>query len=200
IWYAGFGTGQVGRVTPAGAVTTFPVSAPKAQPFGMATGPDGNVWFAAQANRIGRITPAGTVTEFALPTANSGVADITLAPDGNLWFTEHTGNRIGKITTAGAIQEFPLPTAGQPYRIAAGPDGNLWFTEFAGNKITRMTPDGRFREYPLPNARSGAYGITVGPDAAILAEYLSAAEKERLAAWEPYRSTGRQGQVTYTKG
>jgi uncharacterized protein len=40
----------------------------------------------------------------------------------------------------------------------------------------------------------------VGPDTAILADYLSAAEKERLAAWEPYRATGRQGQVTYTKG
>jgi uncharacterized protein len=40
----------------------------------------------------------------------------------------------------------------------------------------------------------------VGPDAAILAEYLSQAEKERLAAWEPYRAIGRNGHVTYTKG
>src|SRR5262249_37216178 len=40
----------------------------------------------------------------------------------------------------------------------------------------------------------------VGPDAAILANYLSAAEKDRLAGWDPYRSTGRTGNVTYTKG
>jgi uncharacterized protein len=40
----------------------------------------------------------------------------------------------------------------------------------------------------------------VGPDAAILAGYLSAAEKDRLASWEQYRSTGRFGHVTYTKG
>jgi uncharacterized protein len=40
----------------------------------------------------------------------------------------------------------------------------------------------------------------VGPDAAILANYLSAAEKDRLARWDPYRSTGRTGNVTYTKG
>jgi 2-methylisocitrate lyase-like PEP mutase family enzyme/predicted TIM-barrel fold metal-dependent hydrolase len=40
----------------------------------------------------------------------------------------------------------------------------------------------------------------VGPDAAILSAYLSAAEKERLAGWEPYRSTGRFGHVTYTRG
>ena len=40
----------------------------------------------------------------------------------------------------------------------------------------------------------------VGPDAAILSEYLSAVEKDRLAGWEQYRSTGRFGHVTYTKG
>src|SRR5229473_1665980 len=40
----------------------------------------------------------------------------------------------------------------------------------------------------------------VGPDAAILDRYLSRAEKDRLAAWEEYRSTGRNGHVTYTKG
>src|ERR1044071_6331608 len=40
----------------------------------------------------------------------------------------------------------------------------------------------------------------VGPDAAILESYLSAADKERLARWAPYRATGRSGRVTYTKG
>jgi predicted TIM-barrel fold metal-dependent hydrolase len=40
----------------------------------------------------------------------------------------------------------------------------------------------------------------VGPDAAILSGYLSGAEKERLAGWEQYRSQGRFGHVTYSKG
>src|SRR5437764_11178455 len=40
----------------------------------------------------------------------------------------------------------------------------------------------------------------VGPDAAILDRYLAQAEKDRLAGWQQYRSTGRNGQVTYTKG
>jgi predicted TIM-barrel fold metal-dependent hydrolase len=40
----------------------------------------------------------------------------------------------------------------------------------------------------------------VGPDAAILSRYLSAAETERLAAWEPYRAAGRNGHVTYNRG
>ena len=40
----------------------------------------------------------------------------------------------------------------------------------------------------------------VGPDAAILDRYLSRAERDRLAGWEEYRSTARNGHVTYTKG
>ncbi len=40
----------------------------------------------------------------------------------------------------------------------------------------------------------------VGPDAAILSAYLSAAEKDRLAGWAPYKSRDRHGHVTYTKG
>src|SRR5436309_14330311 len=40
----------------------------------------------------------------------------------------------------------------------------------------------------------------VGPDALILEPYLSAADRERLARWAPYRVTGRSGRVTYTKG
>jgi hypothetical protein len=40
----------------------------------------------------------------------------------------------------------------------------------------------------------------VGPDARILAGYLSEAEKERLRGWEAYKSQGRSGHVTYTKG
>jgi predicted TIM-barrel fold metal-dependent hydrolase len=40
----------------------------------------------------------------------------------------------------------------------------------------------------------------VGPDAAILAAYLGAAEKARLAGWAEYEARDRHGRVTYTKG
>jgi len=40
----------------------------------------------------------------------------------------------------------------------------------------------------------------VGPDARILASYLSEAEKERLRSWEAYKSRDRHGRETYTKG
>ena len=40
----------------------------------------------------------------------------------------------------------------------------------------------------------------VGPDAAILRTYLSAAEQDRLAGWAEYEARDRHGRVTYTRG
>jgi len=67
-------------------------------PFGIATGPDGNVWFAETgANRIGRITPSGVVTEFGTGIGPGTFPfGITTGPDGHLWFTG-LGDRIGRL-------------------------------------------------------------------------------------------------------
>ena len=40
----------------------------------------------------------------------------------------------------------------------------------------------------------------VGPDARILADYLSVAEKDRLRGWASFKSVDRHGRETYTKG
>ena len=40
----------------------------------------------------------------------------------------------------------------------------------------------------------------VGPDALILARYLSEAEKYRLQEWEKFKSVDRNGRETYTRG
>jgi uncharacterized protein len=40
----------------------------------------------------------------------------------------------------------------------------------------------------------------VGPDAAILSNYLSAAERDRLASWADFAVRDRHGRVTYTRG
>lgn len=105
VWFANQNSDLIGKITPAGVVTEYPIPPTNpvhfAQTRGIALGPDGNVWFAEyNGARIGRITPAGVVTEF-----NSGMSvnprprGITPGPDGALWFTEEVGNRIGRITT-----------------------------------------------------------------------------------------------------
>jgi streptogramin lyase len=170
LWFTETAANQIGRITPEGDVTEFPLPTPSVGggPLEITAGPDGNLWFTRStqvgSNTIDRITTAGAITEFALPPGRRP-SGITAGPDGNLWFTESGGGKIGRITPAGAITEFPLPTANtDPVGITAGPDGNLWFTELGGSKIGRITPAGVLTEFALPTSERGPAGITAGPD------------------------------------
>ena len=163
---------QIGRITPAGQVTEFPIPPSSSGPDRITAGPDGNLWFTYVSSdyRIGRITPAGQVTVFPTPSANHSSVpfDIAAGPDGNLWFTEPYGNKIGRITPAGQVTEFPVSL--YPGDIKAGPDGNLWFTESEPippqpgrrDMIGRITPSGQVTEFPLSGFLMS--GEAFGPD------------------------------------
>jgi streptogramin lyase len=149
-------------------VTEYPIPTGGSEPFGIAAGPDGDLWFTeygGTGNQIGRITTDGVVVEFPLATVTSSPVSIAVGSDGNLWFTEQTAGQIGRITTEGAITEFPILTSGGgPYGIAAGPDGSLWFTEYNSSKIGRITTAGVVTEFPIPTSNSFPFAITAGPD------------------------------------
>ena len=125
-------------------IAEFPTLSAGSAPYGITTGPDGNIWFTEnQTGKIGMINPTThAVSEFALPDTTSSPAEITAGPDGNLWFTELDGNRIGMINpTTHVVTEFTLGTTSkQPFGIAAGPDGNIWFTELAAGQIGMINP------------------------------------------------------------
>src|SRR5262245_27516146 len=103
---SGVGRGQV--------ISQFPIPTSNSTPSGVATGPDGNLWFIElTADKIGRITTDGVITEFPIPTAECTPYGIAAGPDGNLWFTESSfsANKVGRITTDGVITEFSIPSA-----------------------------------------------------------------------------------------
>ena len=152
-----------------GQITEFTVPTAASQPFAIAAGADGNLWFTEQtANRIGRITPTGQITEFSIPPAEGFPSGIAAGPDGNLWFTANAGDKIGQITPAGQITAFSIPTTdSEPLGIAAGLDGNLWFTEDFGDKIGRITPAGQITEFSIPTAGGFPSGITAGSDGSL---------------------------------
>jgi sugar lactone lactonase YvrE len=144
-------------------------------PFGITTGPDGNLWFTeAEGGQIGRLTVTADdfplIYEFPLVSRYGQPVEIAAGPDGNLWFTENRGNKIGKISTGSGfrvrvITEFPLRQAGSaPLGITAGPDGNLWFTDIQANKIGQITTAGVITEFSIPTADSQPTRITTGPD------------------------------------
>src|SRR2546428_5571705 len=144
---------------------------PGSGPNGIASGPDGNIWFTDPAqNSIDRFV-GGTVTDYPLPDTNLVPSDITKGPDGNLWFLEmnnHTNATtldVGKISTAGTVTEYPTP-AGFTLGIAAGPDGNVWFNERDLFSVAKITPAGVVTSYPVPGPPSSEdpIGIVAGPD------------------------------------
>jgi streptogramin lyase len=165
LWFTEVDGNRIGKITPSGVITEFPLPHADSVPHGIAAGPDGNLWFAEErGNRIGRISTAGEIVEFALPQSNSGPHTITAGPDGNLWFTEENGNRIGRITPDGIVSVFSVPTSGSsPKGIAAGPDGAVWFVETVAHKIGRITTAGAITEFGLPNG-SQPLRIAAGPD------------------------------------
>jgi virginiamycin B lyase len=91
-------------------MTLYTLSQPSAWPYGITSGPDGNLWFIeANANQIGKITPSGAITEYPIPTVNSMPRGIT-GPDGNLWFVESAGNKIAKLEIVTAATVVPAPS------------------------------------------------------------------------------------------
>ena len=72
----GVTAGKIGRITPTGAVTLYPLPTAYSDPGGIAAGPDGNLWFtetiygpippaAPRSGAIARITTDGVITEYA---------------------------------------------------------------------------------------------------------------------------------------
>jgi virginiamycin B lyase len=168
----------IGRITPTGVVTEFPLPTGDGDSGALALGPDGNLWF-PETGKIGRITPAGAITEFPLPDASSQPGMLTVGSDGNLWFSVRTftilqgnltsGGQIGRITLTGVVTEFPLPNTvtSVPGALTAAPDGNLWLLTPAST-IDRITPTGAVTEFPLPSGVSSVSSLTVGPDGNLL--------------------------------
>ncbi len=157
LWFTENLKGAIGRSTTSGAITEFDF--PGSLTSGIASAPDGRLWFTMEPQGIGQITTAGVITTLSLPTVGAYPAGITVGPDGALWVTESGVDKIARITLSGSITEFQIsaPPDGfesNPAEIVAGTDGNLWFTEFFGHSIGRITPAGVVTHFPLPSTYS----------------------------------------------
>lgn len=154
----------IGRMTPTGQVSEFPLTGKELGLTAIAAGPDGNVWFTERgANKIGRVTPSGQITEFAIPTESARPSGVAAGPDGNIWFTEEQAGAIGRITPSGQFTEFPLlGEDAYPVQIVSGPDGRLWFAYGVGT-IGTVAPNGTITRIELPH-KTQVHAIAVGPE------------------------------------
>jgi virginiamycin B lyase len=165
-------TSGVGRVTMSGQITLseLPVqpNGDPLEPYGVATGADGNLWIAfsylnpggfsqpglSQVTGIGRLRADGHLTVFPLPQDGLSPVEIVPASDGTLWFTAEgdAGARVGRVAMDGSSKLFGFPGA-LPRELTNGPDGNAWLVTprvvGALGALVRITPDGVGTQFPL---------------------------------------------------
>jgi streptogramin lyase len=140
-WFTDFQGNTVGRLTPGGTVTTFPLPSANSIVDTITAGKDGNLWFTEDAGRIGRITPSGAITEFPVGNAMNPTSLITAGADGALWFLDQPSSfpppnvKLARITTAGAITTYDLGSRDTIVGILTGPDGNIWYYDVTKNAM-----------------------------------------------------------------
>ncbi len=96
IWFCGFGSNEIGRITLDGAVERYPVPTPKSVPYHIVAGPDGALWFTESGNNaIGRITVEGVITQRG--SVPGGPDQLVFTPDGSLWVTAYDAGELVRI-------------------------------------------------------------------------------------------------------
>jgi virginiamycin B lyase len=179
-------TSGLGRITTAGAVTTYP--APTGYSLTDLASGAGYLWVTEWASTgqsvgpqfthyIGQWSTEGAQLQlFPLPPADAVVDDLAWGSDGALWFTAgagetpggSTGGVIGRMTTAGWVTNqysLPLAAGNMPEQNGAdniidGPDGALWFGIPSAPGIGRITTSGAITVYPIPGAAAEGFGAS----------------------------------------
>jgi virginiamycin B lyase len=177
IWFGETGRNAIGRMTPDGHVTEFPLPGPGRHPTGLTPASDGNIWFVedyGESGALARITTEGRITEYPrhLPHSNAtphpaypSIGYVAVATDGSIWFTDPFRNQISRRSASGTITEHAIPTPKSgSLDIVAGRNGDVWFSETEGNKFGHVSVQGTMTEYKLPTPASFPEAISIDSD------------------------------------
>lgn len=127
-------------MTSGGFITEYSIPTAASFPYGIAVGPDDNIWFTeAAGNKIARVVAPGVFTEFPIPGTNNQPSGIVTAADGKLWFVQNGVNQVGAVSTTWVFDEpISIPNARYLIEITATLNGEIWFSEGDGNRIGRI--------------------------------------------------------------
>ena len=140
LWFTEQAGVKIGRITPKGKVTDFPIGGGM-QPRQLTVGPDKNLWMTDQgANLVYRITPNGA----APPTITAGAAllatprGIATGPDGDLWVANALGT-VQRVKPDGTADGPAIITGGSNLQyITKGADNAT-----VGHGLQRRPDPGR---------------------------------------------------------
>lgn len=155
-----------------GTVKVFSLPGGNTQPFGITSGPDGNLWVSeATGDHVDKISVEGKVLgRYPIPGSGSNfqAQGLVSGYDERIWVTVCKPSKIAAVTTDGEFTEYPTPTPNSaPCAITQGPDNKLWFASFDGNLVGSITSEGKIEEFKSPTPKSGTYQVVNGPDDAL---------------------------------
>lgn len=131
----------------------------------IATGPDGEVWFARShpTRMIGRVQ--GTA-RYDIPEEFGDVLSLRGGNDGALWFVASKG--LGRMTTDGAFTRIALPERQTPSRVmlTSGAGATMWVLDPDGH-LMQVDVHRVVRALTLPNATDRVVAMTTGCDGAL---------------------------------
>ena len=158
IWFTGQ-SGIYGRLDPStGDMQVW--DAPRGRgPYGIATTPDGAVFFASLANSyIAQVDPdTGAATVIEPPTKNQGARRLWSDSRGRIWVSEWNAGNVSRYDpSTGGWRTWKLPGE-QPHAYAVYVDDKdiVWLSEWTANAILRFDPETEKFE-AFPSDRRGA--------------------------------------------
>ena len=175
LWFTEYNANKIGSVTPAGAVTEYPLNI-TANPVDIIAGPNNSLWFTEPTtSEIGEISTTGTVHQFSTLSGSAAPLGIAVDPTNTnrMWFGESNLGKIGSLAAGGAMNEYANGLSNsQPVSVAVTSDGTVWYLDFGRNTLGKLTfPGGAptFADYGMPtdgngNIVSGLGDMVVGPD------------------------------------
>jgi virginiamycin B lyase len=155
LWFTGQ-SGVYGCLDPdVGQVEVF--QAPRGRgPYGIATSPDGAVYYASLAGshivRLDLETGAATVLE--PPTPGQGARRVWPDSQGRVWVSEWNGGQVAVYDPAtDTWQEWRLPgDSPRPYAVYVDEQDMVWLSDFGANALVRFDPlQETFEVFTLPS-------------------------------------------------
>ena len=128
----------IGRITPTGDVTEFPVNCNGCILNDIAQGPNNVLYFTSNDPFLGRITTSGTVLD-PIPMPASDALAGNIAIHGNqVWITDFNGDNLWRYgIVSGQFTQFPVP---EPSDVVVDAAGIVWFTAPLAPGIGRLEP------------------------------------------------------------
>jgi virginiamycin B lyase len=158
VWFTGQ-SGVYGRLDPdSGAMQVW--DAPRGRgPYGIATTPDGAVYYASLAgNHIARIDlETGAATVLEPPTKDQGARRVWSDSKGRIWVSEWLSGNVSRYDpSTGAWKTWRLPGA-EPHAYAVYVDhqDKVWLSDWGANAMVRFDPETEKFE-AFPSDRPGA--------------------------------------------